>query len=570
MSGSYLSEHGGTKKTPQSEPMRPDQVENSAGGHVFSVGPFERLKRFLILGAEGGTYYVGERDFVRGNLDALREATVQDGEAVVSLIVDVSAKGRAKSNDPALFALAFASVHGDEATRRAAYEVLPKVARIGTHLFHFLDYREGFGGWSAGLRKAVGRWYNDRPLASLAMQLVKYRQRDGWSHRDVLRLAHVKPDNMVRDLLFKFAVSGELDLPDGSPPSQEAGEAVQPVVGFLKAQAATSSAEAAMLATEYGLPREALKPEHLVDPVVWTSLLETMPPEAMIRNLATMTRIGLVAPMKPATATVIERLHDREALEKARIHPLAVLAALMTYKSGVSDRGSGVWDPVAQVVDALNDAFHLAFDFVEPTGKRHLLAVDVSNSMWHEGGRYALGGLPPATAAAVMAMVTARTEAAYETVAFAGPECPRGIGFDLGEASQGPYGFAGRHERRGFTPMSVTPSMRLDAVVAEYRELAHVGRTDCALPMLHAIEAEREVDVFVIYTDNETWSGEIHPAQALAEYRRKSGIDAKLIVVGMTATDFSIADPKDPGMLDVVGFDTATPNMISAFARGDL
>ena len=36
----------------------------------------------------------------------------------------------------------------------------------------------------------------------------------------------------------------------------------------------------------------------------------------------------------------------------------------------------------------------------------------------------------------------------------------------------------------------------------------------------------------------------------------------------MVSNGFSIAHPADPGMLDVVGFDTATPQLISDFARG--
>jgi 60 kDa SS-A/Ro ribonucleoprotein len=88
--------------------------------------------------------------------------------------------------------------------------------------------------------------------------------------------------------------------------------------------------------------------------------------------------------------------------------------------------------------------------------------------------------------------------------------------------------------------------------------------------MLYAQSVEREVDTFVIYTDSETWAGDIHPAQALRDYRRASGIDARLVVVGMVSSGFSIADPADPGMLDVVGFDTATPQLISEFARGAL
>jgi 60 kDa SS-A/Ro ribonucleoprotein len=75
--------------------------------------------------------------------------------------------------------------------------------------------------------------------------------------------------------------------------------------------------------------------------------------------------------------------------------------------------------------------------------------------------------------------------------------------------------------------------------------------------------------VFVVYTDSETWAGAIHPAQALRRYREQMGIAAKLIVVGMTSNGFSIADPEDAGMLDVVGFDTAVPQVMADFAVAD-
>ena len=108
--------------------------------------------------------------------------------------------------------------------------------------------------------------------------------------------------------------------------------------------------------------------------------------------------------------------------------------------------------------------------------------------------------------------------------------------------------------------------MDLDTVM-NLTDAQAFGSTDCALPMQHALKTGMEVDTFIIYTDNETWAGSMHPSQALLEYRRKTGINAKLIVVGMTATGFSIADPNDPGMLDVVGFDAATPGVISDFSK---
>jgi 60 kDa SS-A/Ro ribonucleoprotein len=85
--------------------------------------------------------------------------------------------------------------------------------------------------------------------------------------------------------------------------------------------------------------------------------------------------------------------------------------------------------------------------------------------------------------------------------------------------------------------------------------------------MLYAQAQGLEVDTFVIYTDSETWAGAVHPAQALRDYRRASGIDARMVVVGMVSNGFTIADPADAGMLDVVGFDMATPQLVGDFAR---
>lgn len=85
--------------------------------------------------------------------------------------------------------------------------------------------------------------------------------------------------------------------------------------------------------------------------------------------------------------------------------------------------------------------------------------------------------------------------------------------------------------------------------------------------MLYALKNKLTVDTFMVYTDSETWFGDIHPFQALKQYREQTGIPAKLVVVGMVANGFTIADSSDAGMLDVVGFDTTAPAVIADFAR---
>ncbi len=47
-------------------------------------------------------------------------------------------------------------------------------------------------------------------------------------------------------------------------------------------------------------------------------------------------------------------------------------------------------------------------------------------------------------------------------------------------------------------------------------------------------------------------------------------IDATQRVVAMTSGGFSLADPTDAGMLDVVGFDASAPEAMRQFANGTL
>ena len=552
---SYLKRIG-TRRVPQSAPIPGSgQVPNSAGGFAWAVDSWTRLRRFLVLGSEGGSYYASESKLTRENAKAVAQCLAEDGPRAVAEIVRVSREGRAPKNDPAIFALAMAAGRADEETRKAALEALPLVCRTGTHLFQFATFVEGFRGWGRSLRRAVGRWYAAQNVDALAYQAVKYRQREGVTHRDLLRLAHpagrVSAGNPTLDVSPEHARLFEWIVRGGS------SDALPRIVeGFARAQVADKPKETAELVREYRLPREAVKTEHLASPVVWEALLEEMPMTALIRNLATMTRVGLLDSGSPATAEVVAQLGDVDRIRRARVHPIAVLAALgRTRRVGV--RGAATsGGRSGEIVDALDAAFYAAFGNVTPTGKRLLLALDVSGSM-ESGWVAGIPGLSPRDASAALALVTAATEQDYEIVGF--------------YAGRGGWKAGGRRQyylgENGITPLSISPRQRLDDAVKAVSDLPF-GGTDCALPMLYAQATEKAVDTFVIFTDSETWAGNVHPADALRDYRRASGIDARLVVVGMVSNGFSIADPTDPGMLDVVGFDTATPQLISDFARG--
>ena len=104
-----------TKVTPQSEPIPgSNQVPNSAGGHSFEVDIWTRLNRFLILGTEGGTYYIRQKELTEKNAKSIKKCIFEDGKRVVDTVLDISDTGRAVKNDPALFVLAMCAGLGDD------------------------------------------------------------------------------------------------------------------------------------------------------------------------------------------------------------------------------------------------------------------------------------------------------------------------------------------------------------------------------------------------------------------------------------------------------------------------
>lgn len=549
-------------ETMQTEMMSASQVKNSAGGFVFAVDDLTRLRRFLVLGAEGGSYYASERTLKLENAQCMASLLAAGrAQEVVDTIVEFSEGGRAAKQDATIFALAVvARVAKTPAERKMAFDALHRVCRIPTHLFGFIANTErlvpGSSGWGRMMRDAVAKWYNGKKPRGLATAITKYQQRDGWSHKDVLRLAHVKPSDRMHQVLFKYAVKGwdavqddmnEIrEWADAEADTEHVNDRTLEFLAAVEAVKTVDEARACELIREHGLVREHLPTEMLSSAAVWDALLTDMPMTALMRNLNKLTQVGLLARDASAVAGVAARFADVEQLRAAKMHPLNILVAMRTYARGHGDKGKLCWEPNPQIVAALERAFYGSFALVVPTGKRFVLGLDVSGSM--SFSNIAGMNISCAEAATAMAMATVRTEPMCRTMCF---------------------GSGGGSSTSGFKALDLKPTDALDCAIRKTSNLPF-GGTDCSLPMQWALQNKVEADVFVVYTDSETYAGRMHPVEALKQYRAQMGIDAKLIVVGMVSNGFTIADPEDAGMLDVVGFDSAAPEVMRCFVAGEI
>lgn len=525
--------------TPQTKKAAFGQKKNAAGGFTFVLDDFARAKRFVILGASDG-YYTTGTEFAESNTKAIRRVIDQGrSRDLVDYVVEVSLAGRAAKQQPGLFTLALASSFGTTEEKQYALSKLSAVARTATTLFEFVSYALQFRGWGRALKSAVANWYTYREVGNLAYQMVKYQSRAGWTHGDLIRVTHPKGSREF-DNLAKWSRGREVD-------EVELPSIVQ---GFEQAKRSKSASDVLSVLDRFPGMTWEMVPNNLRSAEVWAELVrQGMPLGALLRQLPTLTRLGVLKPLSDEHKMVVKALSSQESIRKARLHPIQILLAVKVYASGGKfSRGSQSWSPDSQILGALDKAFYLAFDNVEATGKKFLLGVDVSPSM---GSTINGSVLTSAEAVGALSLVWEKTEEQVHAVAFASADGRHGYGSP------------------GVVPMNIGSAQRLDDVLRVMREFRYVwGGTDTSLPIQYALDNDLDVDVFITLTDNDTWAGNLHTHEALSEYRRRKNPEAKLIVLATSPSKFSIADPNDGGSLDIAGFDSAVPSVVREFVTG--
>ena len=505
--------------------------KNSGGGYSFKVDSFTHLERFLILGCEGGSYYAGERKLTKSAAKSIEKCLSLDFERTISMIVDISQQGRCIRNETCEFALAVACSSKNPAIAKHACNQISLVCRTGGQLISFVScVREAkLRGWGKVFKEGVANWYLNKPVKDLAFQMVKYQNRDGWRQRDILRLAHPKTDDRARNSIFSYVC----DKKNWKQQTQLFDEPTR-ILALADQVKYASPKEAARLIVENNLPWECLLTEQLKCKEIWEGLIEVAPPRALISNLGRMSALGMLTPGSNAQMRICSRLEDAAWIKRSRLHPLTIANTKAVFQGGRAIKGNLRWTSNTAICDALESAFYNSFGNVESSGKRIMLALDVSASMC--GGKIGGSVFNPREASGLLAMTMLRSEPNCFTTAFT---C-------------------------GFVPLNLSRHMSQNEVLRAISNLPFM-HTDCSIPMVYAQKKKLPVDLFVIVTDSETNAG-VHPTLALQSYRETMGINAKMAVVSMIANKFSIADPNDPGQLDMVGFDLMGPEILSKFA----
>ncbi|XP_062594191.1 RNA-binding protein RO60-like [Saccostrea cucullata] len=180
------------------------------------------------------------------------------------------------------------------------------------------------------------------------------------------------------------------------------------------------------LILKHRLVRENVPRFFLNEKQVWLALSRHMPMTALIRNLGKMSNLDIFLQENQRSDKeesfeenlILGKLQNRELILKEKVHPVIFLKAINQYKKGHNSSEKTKWNVLPQICTALENGFYLSFENVRPTGKRFLIAVEISQSMKEEiqvPGTFSLRAID---VAAFMVTLAARTEQHSDVIVF--------------------------------------------------------------------------------------------------------------------------------------------------------
>jgi 60 kDa SS-A/Ro ribonucleoprotein len=570
-------------------------IKNSSGGFTYKISDEEMINRILILGTNSNTYYSSAEKLTNDAIEFIKKMVLEgNGLFLIEKLKEVYVSGRAPKQDPLFFVLALLTQSDMPLdVRKSGYDIVSNL-RTFSQLYLWKGIRKQLANkkkcFGRAVRDAFFRMIQNKSGEQFAYQAVKYRSRkfgsETWSIDDIIKCSHIPSKKLKTDsqLVISYLIKGmektEEDykkcIDDKTTKVMQFLRAVE----VVKSEACTSDT-AIQLVRQFKLPREVLHTKLLNDSNVWRSLLFTstvadtgvirkiiMPITALIRNLGVMSQRGLFDDCDVATL-VANYITNPAVLKAGRVHPVTILLAKLTYSSGKGIKGKLTWSVNKQISDALEEAFYVAFGNIEGTGKRIMHAIDCSGSMTL--AVCAIPYLSACQAVSTLVMEAVRREYKYH----------------IDHKTEYVQDIMLFNHTSSFVDIDHTHKLNEVMKIVQDRNF---GSTDCAQPMIKALEKFNSsegkyglYDLFIVYTDNETYyNPKIHPSEALDNYIKATGIDAKMVVIGTTPTPNSIGygensvlsttNPKNntPLALNIVGFDLNAPILIRNFTVGGI
>ena len=398
-------------------------------------------------------------------------------------------------------------------------KIFPKVMSNGKILRNFVQIlRSGVvGRKSLGSRptRLINQWLTNRTDEQLFWDSVGNRP----SLSDVMNLSHVKPKDKAREALHGYI--------KGSPHNEELLPAfIKEFENFKK----TLSGDVPRVPFQM-LTSLPLKPEH------WDAIAKNAGYLQTLMNLNTFKRHG-VFDSPEMVRMIANRLSNRENLKKARIFPYRIMSAYV-FSEGMPP----------EICQALHSAMEAATDNISYLGGKIVVCPDVSGSMTFSSTGIRKGATSKIRCIDIAALVTSAITRKHPGTLV--------LPFEI-----------------SVVPFSFNPKL---PVLENAKQLSRIGGggTNCSAPLKRLNDDNRDVDLVIYISDNESWANSYgwrkqRVSQSQSEWDRLKTRcpNAKMVCIDIVANHTTqVKERKD--VLNIGGFSDAVFDVISLFATAN-
>ncbi len=472
------------------------QIPNTAnreGYPAYARSLEEQYVQTLLTNTIGNTFYA-DSETLLSEADALHDQMLEKNPNFVAKAL-IFARNRGLMRLQPIFGLAKLSPVSTELFAR----IFDNVVLIPSDLQDFMVILEGQGRGQGGraVKRQVARFLNNVS----EYWAIKYNGRGrGYSLGDIVKTVHPKPINDKQKAIFAYLVGKEFNKTQ-----------VPQISAYEALKKTTDVKEQIALIQEGKLPHEVVTGVIKPDKEIWNAILQQMPIFALLRNLNTLDRAGVLDENREYIKSV---LNDPERLAKSKILPFRFVTAFHQVEK-------------AWIKDVLRQAVEMTFDNLPEIYGKTAVFLDVSGSM--EGDYLRIGSV---------------------------------FAVALYKKTKG-NGIFWTFDTRVYDPQ---PSM-YDSILTQAERIKAGGGTDTGAPVEKLRKDNIYVDNIIIITDEQQNTGSPFYKE-LEKYRRSINPNTKAFVIDIAPYRSAMIPPTDKNTHYIYGWSEAVLHYIAMSIKG--
>ncbi|XP_030747696.1 60 kDa SS-A/Ro ribonucleoprotein-like [Sitophilus oryzae] len=367
------------------------------------------LRRIIYVNNTHNDYYVGDPDKYRKEISSQRHSTIDSAiENELKEVFSVLDAANSDKNLPSrstIFMFLGQLLHHEKMTPTLKSQVTAKVLQLCQSDEDFFDFIKYYTQLRkncklpSSVEKIVKKYYTKKSSLELAQSFAQFNSLHTWTHKDLIKLAHVKPDTTLKDAVIKYILKKQ--------PNDRANEEEQKVMDILRKttelRSTTEAVNAVPLLAELKLTIKQVSPSLHQNLEVWSAAIENMKIQEILPHLEKLYKLGLLKPScEPNISNqLINIFTSPDTVKASGVHPIEVF----TYMKRL-EKGGKPLDPklvhhlqndkkiseenlkkatvrteakCIHILNALHKCFNLACNNVSPTNKRYLVTIDVTD-----------------------------------------------------------------------------------------------------------------------------------------------------------------------------------------------